>query len=130
MEAIDGPTAAATWADTYGDDLVREAIAHGALDWNRHDHPWGVVFEFEFLDEVDWDHFRDALTVRTAIDAAPDPLHGLMLYRGRGGSAGTWEIRRPRPLTGSGAVALPVPVETVDEDFSRGRMNERALIPA
>jgi hypothetical protein len=51
--------------------------------------------------------------VRAALDAAPDPVHGLLLHRGRGGSAGSRQPRRPRPFTGAGSAALPIP----EEDF-------------
>jgi len=52
--------------------------------------------------------------VRTALDSVPDPVGGLLVYRGRGGSSGASFPRRPRPLAGSGAAALPLPTE---EDF-------------
>src|SRR6266508_3753861 len=42
-------------------------------------------------------------------DAAPDPVKGLLVHRGRGGAAGTRLPRRPRPLAGAGAVELPEP---------------------
>jgi hypothetical protein len=52
--------------------------------------------------------------MRAALDAVPDPT-AVIVYRGRGGSAGTKEPRRPRPLIGSGAAALPMPFEVLDD---------------
>ena len=46
----------------------------------------------------------------------PDPLTGLIVYRGRGGSSGAPFPRKPRPLVGSGSAALPLPwIFTTDE---------------
>jgi hypothetical protein len=55
--------------------------------------------------------FRALPAVRAALDAVPDPVNGLLIYRGRGGSAGRPVPRKPRPLAGAGAVALPEPTE-------------------
>ncbi len=109
IEVLDGATSASVWADAYGDSLVEAALAHGAQDWLRHRHGWGVVFELSLSDDATWAAFQDALSVRAALDAVPDPLTGLIVYRGRGGSAGASEPRRPRPLAGSGSAALPIP---------------------
>jgi len=47
--------------------------------------------------------------VQAALDATPDPVKGLLVHRGRGGSSGARLPRRPRPLAGAGAVELPEP---------------------
>jgi len=109
IEVLDGATSASVWADAYGDSLVEAALAHGAQDWSRHHHGWGVVFEFSLGDDSTWAAFQRAMAVRAALDAVPDPWTGLIVYRGRGGSAGASEPRRPRPLAGSGSAALPIP---------------------
>jgi len=109
IEVLDGAYSAAGWADAFGDSLVGEAIAGGARDWAVQPHAWGLVFEVEFGTEEAWTRFRDSLAVRVALDAVPDPLSGLIIYKGRGGSAGGREPRRARPLTGAGAAALPLP---------------------
>ena len=44
-----------------------------------------------------------------ALDAVPDPTFGLIVYKGRGGSAGSAAVRPKRPLAGAGAMALPIP---------------------
>ena len=114
IEVLDGASSAALWSEAHGDALVETALLSGASDWNWHRHSWGVVLEVAFEDENVWDRFRQLPAVRAALDAVPDPVTGLVMYRGRGGSAGTW-VRRPRrPLVGSGSAALPLPWETHD----------------
>jgi hypothetical protein len=89
--------------------LIESAIAHGVIDWVWHRHQWGVVFEVEFEDDTRWTIFRELPQVRAALDAVPDRINGLLIYRGRGGSAGT-SVRRPRrPSAGAGALELPEP---------------------
>ncbi|MDQ2724583.1 MAG: hypothetical protein M3Y36_03710 [Actinomycetota bacterium] len=109
IEVLDGATSASVWADAYGDSLVESALAHGAQDWSRHRHGWGVVFEFNLTDDARWESFQESVAARAALDAVPDPLTGLIVYRGRGGSAGASEPRRPKPMIGSGSAALPIP---------------------
>lgn len=116
IEVIDGSSAASLWADAHGDALVESALSTGAVDWSWHHHTWGVVFEVAFTDEEAWERFRDLHGVRAALDAVPDPDFGLVISRGRGGSAGTRDPRRPPLLSGSGAAALPLPFDLFGED--------------
>lgn len=109
IEVIDGVFGAGRWADAHGDALIEAALRHQARDWNWHRHPWGVVFELEFADEADWIRFRGSASVTAALDAVPDPVLGLIIYRGRGGSSGARDPRKPRPLIGAGAAELPLP---------------------
>ena len=67
------------------------------------------MFEVSFDEEEAWDGFTTLPVVRAALDAVPDPLTGLIVYRGRGGSSGAPYPRKPRPLIGSGSAALPLP---------------------
>ena len=118
IEVFDGPFSARAWQENVGDNLVGTALRTGATDWNWHSHTWGVVFEVCFEDEAAWERFRQTLAVQIALDAVPDPVSGLIVYRGRGGSAGRGSPKRPRPLVGSGAAALPLPSlldEAVDD---------------
>lgn len=117
VEVFDGATAASAWADAYGDALIETAITHGAVDWTWHRHPWGVVFEVELVDEDAWEVYTGLPVVQAALDAVPDPVTGLIVYRGRGGSSGAPFPRKPRPLTGSGSAALPLPWIFSDEDL-------------
>lgn len=116
IEVFDGATPASVWAEAYRDALIETAITQGASDWSWHRHTWGVVFEVCVSDEESWDRFTDLAVVRAALDAVPDPVTGLIVYRGRGGSSGSPLPRRPRPLVGSGSAALPLPwIFTSDE---------------
>jgi hypothetical protein len=112
IEVLDGTYSAAGWAEAFGDALVTEALQSGATGWDWHRHSWGIVFEVEFATEEAWTRFREAVAVQAALDAVPDPISGLIIYRGRGGSAGSRDPRRPRPLAGCGAAALPLPIES------------------
>ncbi len=109
IEVFDGPFSARAWQENVGDSLVETALRTGASDWNWHSNSWGVVFEVCFENEDDWDRFRQTLAVQIALDAVPDPVSGLIIYKGRGGSAGWVSSRKPKPLSGSGAAALPLP---------------------
>jgi hypothetical protein len=56
--------------------------------------------------------------VRAALDAVPDPAFGLITYRGRGGSSGARDPRKPKPIVGAGAAALPLPAfDVLDDDW-------------
>ena len=109
IEVLDGTASAAGWSEVWSDVLVETALFGGATDWSWHRHSWGVVFEVEFTDEIAWDVFRSQVAVKAALDSVPDPLTGLIVYRGRGGSAGRSEGRKPKPMSGSGSAALPLP---------------------
>jgi len=111
IEVFDGSSSASLWAEAWGDSLVEAAFLAGATDWNWHRNTWGVVLELNFADEDAFEGFRGLVPVMAALDAVPDPVSGLIFYRGRGGSAGKAQPRRPRPLTGSGAAALPLSFE-------------------
>ena len=109
IEVFDGAVPAARWKDAHSGSLIESAISNGAVDWVWHEHRWGVVFEVAFDDQERWEVFRDLPSVQAALDAVPDPVNGLLVYRGRGGGAGATAPRRPRPLAGAGAIALPEP---------------------
>ncbi|MDP5185405.1 hypothetical protein QOZ88_22455 [Blastococcus sp. BMG 814] len=81
----------------------------GARFWDEHEHRWGVVCEFAFDEESRRDGFHDSPAVRAALDAAPDPVNGVLVYPHRGGGSGSRQPRRPRPLRGGGTAALPPP---------------------
>ncbi len=121
IEVFDGASPASVWAEAYQDALIESALSHGAKDWSWHRHTWGVVFEVCFDDEEAWDKYMALANVRAALDAVPDPLTGLIVYKGRGGSSGAPFPRRPKPLAGSGSAALPIPWELLTpEDLLSG----------
>ncbi|MCV2488744.1 hypothetical protein OF117_05160 [Geodermatophilus sp. YIM 151500] len=109
VEVFDGTASAAAWARAWHDWLVEAAVTSGACYWDDHEHRWGVVLEFCFADERARDGFREAAALRAALDAAPDPVAGVLVYPHRGGGSGSRQPRRPRPLRQGGAAALPEP---------------------
>jgi hypothetical protein len=119
IEVIDGASSAAAWQGAHGDAMVEAALAQLADDWSWHQHRWGVVFEVSLPDDAAWERFFASPTVQAALDATPDPVGGLIVYRGRGGSAGQAASPRPRPLAGAGAVALPLPELPAVLDWAR-----------
>lgn len=118
IEVLDGASSALGWAEAWSDTLIGNALGAGATDWAWHQHSWGIVFEVCMSDEAAWDAFRMRAGVLAALDAVPDPLTGLIVYRGRGGSSGSAVPRPPRPLRGSGSAALPLPVQPADQWFA------------
>jgi len=47
--------------------------------------------------------------VRAALDGVPDPVNGLLVYKGRGGAAGPRVPRKPKPAPGAAALELEEP---------------------
>ncbi|MFF5083703.1 hypothetical protein ACFY36_42200 [Actinoplanes sp. NPDC000266] len=112
IEVLDGPGGSArAWRDGLGTALTEAAITHGAYQWEWHTHTWGVLFEIAFVSDERWTAFRALPLVTAALDAVPDPVHGLYVYPGRGGSSGPHVPRRPRPIAGAGAAPLPMEEE-------------------
>jgi hypothetical protein len=111
IEVRDGVLSALRWKDGYGEALLEAAVTNGARRWEWTVIPGGVVLEVAFRDSDEWDRFRALPVVTAALDATPDPVNGLYVYPGRGGSASASAPRRkPRPA-GSGAAAIPIPEE-------------------
>lgn len=111
IEVRDGVLPALRWKDGYGESLLEAAITHGAKRWEWTVLPGGVLLELGFREVDDWQRFRDLPVVTAALDATPDPVNGLFVYPGRGGSSTKpSRPRKPRPM-GAGAAAMPVPVE-------------------
>lgn len=110
IEVLDAEyAAAAMWRTAYGERLAETAVTHGAKEWGWVTRDWGVIFEVAFADEADWLHFRATPAVCAALDAVPDPVNGLLVYSGRGGSSAADVPRRPRlsPLCGGAALLEP-----------------------
>ncbi len=107
IEVLDGAFSADVWRDSHMGSLVEAAITNQALNWNWQRYSWGVLFEIAFRDDEQWTVFRHLPAVVAALDAVPDPIHGLLTYPGRGGSSASADRRRPRPHTGAGAAELP-----------------------
>jgi hypothetical protein len=118
VEVFHGEFRASQWQESYSAALIETAISHGAVDWSWTEHPHGVAFEVCFTDEAKWTAFRWLPAVRAALDAVPDPVNGLLIYRGRGGGAGAPAPRRPRPTAGAGAMELPEPSQEAAVDLT------------
>ena len=99
------------WRYAYEDDLTEAAITHGAMYYEWHDTEYGVIFEVLFRDDEQWDAFRALPAVRAALDGVPDPVNGLIIYRGRGGAAGSRNPRKPKPAPSAAALELEEPKE-------------------
>ena len=107
IEVLDGEVPASQWRRAYESVLVESAITHEATYWDWHETRWGVVLEVAFEDDERLERYRALPVVRATLDAVPDPLHGLIVYRGRGGGAGALVPRHPRPRPVAGAAPLP-----------------------
>lgn len=106
---------ARTWSEAYGDVLTGIALAEGATSWAWRHEPWGSVLEIELADEAAWARFLSVDAVKASVEAVPDPVSGISIHPGRGGSSGSRDPRRPRPLIDSGAASAPLPVEAESE---------------
>jgi hypothetical protein len=109
IEVLHGAVSAFQWQQAHDSELIEAALTNGALDGAWHADTWGVAFEVCFRTEEEWEAFRNLPVVRAALDAVPDPVNGLLIYRGRGGSSAAGKPRRPRPAPSAAAVALPEP---------------------
>jgi hypothetical protein len=118
IEVWHGESSAFGWQREYDSALIEAALTNGALDGRWHADRWGVAFEVFFEHEEQWEAFRNLPLVRAALDAVPDPVGGLLIYRGRGGGASTREPRRPKRPPAAGAMELPEPVEDARLDLT------------
>jgi hypothetical protein len=109
IEILHGAVSAFRWQEQHDSALIEAALTNGVRDGAWHAGRWGVVFEVLFDAEEQWEAFRGLPVVRAVLDAVPDPVNGLLIYRGRGGGAGAREPRRPTPAPSSAAVLLPGP---------------------
>lgn len=97
------------WKQAHQDAITEAAITNGATYWEWHEHRYGVVFEVLFEQEEQWEAFRNLAAVRAALDDVPDPVNGLLIYKGRGGGAGPRKPRKPKPAPSAMSVELPEP---------------------
>lgn len=86
---------ASGWRDAYAQVLGESLITNGASTWRWTEHSWGVVLEVSFADEADWERWLALPGTRATLDAVPDPVRGLLVHRGPGGSSGTYVPRPP-----------------------------------
>ncbi len=130
IEVFNGAFSARAWREAHGDPIIAAATGLGISDWEWHDLDWGVVLEVEVPDEATWETIQADPAVRAALDAVPDPVGGLLLYRGRGGSSGSARPRRPRPAAGAGAMSIPEPLDDKIDYIDDLRSEVPALLGA
>ena len=106
------------WQQSYDSELIEAALTNGALDGTWHADTWGVAFEVCFNSPEEWEAFRSLPVVRAALDAVPDPVNGLLIYPGRGGSSASGKPRRPRPAPSASSLALPEPEDAAILDLT------------
>jgi hypothetical protein len=119
IEVLHGEFSAFQWQQSYDSELIEAALTNGALDGTWHAGEWGVAFEVCFSTAAEWEAFRDLPIVRAALDSVPDPVNGLLIYRGRGGTSAGGKPRRPRPAPSASAIALPEPSDEAILDLTR-----------
>ena len=117
---------ASGWRYAYEDELTEAAITHGAMYYEWHDTQYGVIFEVLFRDDAQWEAFRALPAVRAALDGVPDPVNGLLIYRGRGGASGGRKPRKPKPAPSAAALELEEPPEEKRIRFPR-RLRSRSV---
>jgi hypothetical protein len=118
IEVLHGEFSAFQWQRSYDSELIEAALTNGALDSHWHAGDWGVAFEVCFNTQQDWEAFRNLPVIRAALDAVPDPVNGLLIYRGRGGTSASGKPRRPRPAPSASSLALPEPTEATILDLT------------
>lgn len=111
MDVEDGAVDTATgWREAYAHGLTESLITNGAESWQWFEHSWGVVLEVAFTGEEKWAGWLALPGTRAALDAVPDPVRGLLIHRGHGGSCGSYV---PRPSGGdpyAEQLCLPEPL--------------------
>ncbi len=119
---------ASGWRYAYEDELTEAAITNGALYYEWHDTEYGVIFEVLFPGDREWESFRGLPAVRAALDGVPDPVNGLLIYRGRGGAAGGTKPRKPKPAPGAAALELEEPKEERRIKLARTMRSRKAAV--
>ena len=109
IEVLHGELSAFRWQEQHDSALIEAALTNGAIDGSWHAGSWGVVFEVHFETEQQWQAFRNLPAVRAALDAVPDPVNGLLVYRGRGGGADARQPRLPSPRRPRAPFRCPSP---------------------
>jgi len=117
---------ASRWQRAHGNDLVEAAVTNGVAYWEWHETRWGVVLELAFPDDDRLERYRGLPAVQAALDAVPDRVNGLLVYRGRGGGAGALVPRRPRPAPVADAAPWPEPDDTPFLAAEHGRFDRSA----
>ena len=68
-----------------------------------------MVFEAAFDAQAQWEAFRSLASVQAALEAAPDPINGLLVHRRDGGNMGPPSLQRPTALPTTAATPVTTP---------------------
>jgi hypothetical protein len=98
------------WRDAYAHGLTESLITNGAESWQWFEHSWGVVLAVSFTREESWAGWLALPGTQAALDAVPDPVRGLLVHRGHGGSSGAYVPRTPGSDPYTERVSLPEPL--------------------
>lgn len=109
LDAEHAEISAALWRDAHAPMLAESLVTNGAASWQWFEHSWGVVLEVAFREERAWLNWKSLPGTQAALDTVPDPVTGLLVHRGHGGSSGTYVPRTPRIAPAADRVALPEP---------------------
>jgi hypothetical protein len=109
MDAEHAELSAASWRDAHAQLLTESLVTNGAVQWKWFEHSWGVVLEVAFVAETTWLVWRALPGTQAALDAVPDPLSGLLVHRGHGGTSGSYVPRTPRIAPEADRVSLAEP---------------------
>lgn len=109
LDAEHARTSAAAWRDAYEQTLAESLVTNGVAAWEWYGHSWGVVLEVSFAEERSWLAWKALPGTQAALDAVPDPVAGLLVHRGHGGSSGHYVPRRPRVAPAADRAAVPEP---------------------
>ncbi len=102
------------WWENLGTRLVGAALQFSPQDFEVIFRSWGVVFEVSFANQS----LADAFRASAAMHSVMEQLGSLRVEvtTGRGGGTTRARLpRHPRPLLGSGAAAIPLPLDDHDQ---------------
>ncbi len=124
IEILDGAFPASSWQRAWGDSVTNAAMSWSGLDWDWRSFSWGLLLMIAFPSEAEYEQWRQVPAVIAALDAVPDPVNGLVFHRGWGGTSGSGEPRRGKPMAGAGGAEVPVPEDLVLDDVIAGAARE------
>jgi hypothetical protein len=120
IEILDAAFPASSWQRAWGDQLTTSAMSWSGLDWEWRHRTWGLIFLVAFPSQAEYEEWRKMPVVIAALDAVPDPVNGLVFHRGWGGTSGSGEPRKGKPLVGAGGAELPEPEDEALDDAVSG----------
>jgi hypothetical protein len=96
IEVMHGEVSAFRWQERHDSALIEAALTSEVRDGAWHADRRGVIFEVLFDTGHQRETFLSLPVVRAALDAVPDPVNGLLIYRGRRAAAAP-QPSRPKP---------------------------------